>query len=58
MGLLRLLLALAVVGAHSGFAFILEGREAVTLFFIISGFYMALILNESYTRGAFSFFLQ
>lgn len=52
MGLLRLLLAAAVVAEHStpicGFRFT-GGHLAVRLFFIISGFYMALILTTKYT---------
>ena len=52
MGCLRLLLALAVVDSHSqnlmpGIA----GGEAVQLFFVISGFYMALILEKKYHRA-------
>ncbi|MFP5039474.1 acyltransferase family protein [Parasediminibacterium sp. JCM 36343] len=51
MGLLRFLLAITVVLAHSssifGFSFV-GGPTAVQAFYIISGFYMALILNEKY----------
>ncbi|MDZ4816303.1 MAG: acyltransferase [Verrucomicrobiota bacterium] len=51
MGLLRLLLALSVIGTHAGPILgtrMLEGEIAVLCFFMISGFYMALILNEKY----------
>jgi peptidoglycan/LPS O-acetylase OafA/YrhL len=52
MGLLRLLLAAAVVVEHStpiwGVSFT-GGHLAVRLFFMISGFYMALILTTKYT---------
>lgn len=51
MGLIRLLLAISVVIAHSSSLFgqtLWGGELAVELFFIISGFYMALILNEKY----------
>ncbi len=53
MGILRLLLALSVVvfhcdGSLSG-KVLVGGEFAVKLFFIISGFYMALILHEKYT---------
>ena len=52
MGFLRLLLAAAVVAEHStpicGASFT-SGHLAVRLFFIISGFYMALILTTKYT---------
>ncbi|MCG1035930.1 acyltransferase family protein [Polaribacter sargassicola] len=51
MGLLRLLLALCVLVAHSGAIFgfgLVTGKTALHSFFVISGFYMALILNEKY----------
>ncbi len=51
MGIIRLLLALSVVVSHCGnigiFSFI-GGRTAVESFYIISGFYMSLIINEKY----------
>jgi peptidoglycan/LPS O-acetylase OafA/YrhL len=52
MGNIRLLLALAVTLAHSGLLFgfkHIDGEIAVESFFIISGFYMSLILNEKYS---------
>ena len=57
MGMLRLLLAVIVILNHVQFAggpnpFIYEGfpaSTAVEIFFAISGFYMALILNKKYT---------
>jgi peptidoglycan/LPS O-acetylase OafA/YrhL len=53
IGFLRLLLALAVVFNHTksiaGFGFI-SGPMAVQSFFILSGFYMALILTEKYQK--------
>ena len=51
MGFLRFLLALSVLAAHSGTLFglnLLPGDMAVEAFFIISGFYMAMVLNEKY----------
>ncbi len=52
MGILRLILALSVVIAHAGpiagFHFV-GGLIAVKTFFIISGFYMSMVLNEKYT---------
>ncbi len=51
MGTLRLILAIAVVIFHSSSIFGIEsvgGQIAVQAFYIISGFYMALILNEKY----------
>jgi peptidoglycan/LPS O-acetylase OafA/YrhL len=52
MGFLRLLLAATVVAEHStpicGLAFT-GGQLAVRLFFMISGFYMAMILTTKYT---------
>ena len=54
MGLFRLLLALSVMTAHMGKAIVgfhqLRADIAVQCFYIISGFYMALILNEKYNR--------
>lgn len=51
MGLLRFILAITVVIAHSssifGFTFV-GGVIAVQAFYIISGFYMTMILNEKY----------
>lgn len=52
MGLVRFLLAISVVIYHSarphhGLTFV-DGLAAVKFFFIISGFYMALILNGKY----------
>lgn len=56
MGVIRLILALAVVLSHmpgSGVGFI-SGGLAVQAFFIISGFYMALVLGSKYAdRGLF-----
>lgn len=62
MGLIRLILAYAVVLNHSkpihGY-FVVPSNAAVTLFFMISGFYMALVMTEKYTgpnriRGFYS----
>lgn len=60
MGLLRFIYALAVVIIHTTpiLGFTLLSRDlAVWSFFIISGFYMGLILNEKYTGKNSSFFL-
>jgi peptidoglycan/LPS O-acetylase OafA/YrhL len=52
MGVIRLLLAASVVITHVHDPvlerFLIDGALAVKLFFVISGFYMALILNEKY----------
>jgi peptidoglycan/LPS O-acetylase OafA/YrhL len=53
MGLLRLFLALSVVIHHlpqRSFAWLNAG-VAVLVFFMISGFYMALIINERYSKA-------
>ncbi|GAA3919287.1 acyltransferase [Hymenobacter algoricola] len=58
MGIIRLLLAIAVVIAHSTSIFgfrMVEGAIAVQAFYIISGFYMALVLNEKYVGQAHSY---
>ncbi len=53
MGVIRLLLALSVLVFHSGHPIfgltLVDGFPAVSLFFTISGFYMAMILNEKYS---------
>jgi peptidoglycan/LPS O-acetylase OafA/YrhL len=65
MGSLRFVLALSVAGAHAaGFfgisaAWILPGSRAVQIFYIISGFLMAMILNGKYAdtpRGNWTFY--
>jgi peptidoglycan/LPS O-acetylase OafA/YrhL len=63
MGILRLLLALAVVVAHVQEGGILglpffEGTayQAVSCFFIISGFYMALVLRTKYQKKTKAFY--
>lgn len=62
MGILRLLLALSVVIAHSAPVYgyrMTGGVRAVQGFYLISGFYMALILNEKYVgRGAIRAFYR
>lgn len=54
IGLLRTLLAISVVIAHSSLICgynIVDGTIAVQSFYMISGFYMSLILNEKYTNN-------
>jgi peptidoglycan/LPS O-acetylase OafA/YrhL len=65
MGLIRVLLALAVVTTHSkvlfglGFTGLVYGKNAVEMFYTISGFYMALILNQKYTGpGSYRTFIK
>ncbi len=58
MGIFRLLLALSVVAAHSSSFFgtyLVGGKIAVQAFYIISGFYMSLILSEKYIGKAGSY---
>ncbi len=53
MGILRLVLALAVVMGHSGLLFgwtLFESVAAVQCFYVISGFYMALVLDGAYEK--------
>ncbi len=60
MGILRLLLALSVVAVHSGNilgAHLVGGQVAVESFYIISGFYMSLVLNEKYVDQNNSYYL-
>ncbi|MBF0170181.1 MAG: acyltransferase family protein, partial [Nitrospinae bacterium] len=52
MGTLRLLLALSVLNMHAPFGdlfLFVNGGVAVLLFFIVSGFYMSLVINDRYT---------
>ncbi|PDT88109.1 hypothetical protein CO669_20960 [Bradyrhizobium sp. Y36] len=55
MGLLRLLLALAVIGDHARppFAWLhfTAGTIAVEMFFVVSGFYMQMVLSQRYTSA-------
>ncbi|MEK6628840.1 MAG: acyltransferase [Bdellovibrionota bacterium] len=58
MGLLRYLLAIAVVIDHSGgirYSTLITGTLPVQAFFLISGFYMSMILAEKY--NSFSLFI-
>jgi peptidoglycan/LPS O-acetylase OafA/YrhL len=50
MGLIRVFLALSVVlwHIHEAPQKLLNGAVAVLLFFVISGFYMAMVINEKY----------
>ena len=58
MGLIRLLLALSVVVSHTGnsFKILSNGNDCVQLFFIISGFYMFLILDKKYYKLSNSYY--
>ncbi|MEH6457517.1 MAG: acyltransferase [Cocleimonas sp.] len=61
MGVLRYLLALSVVIAHSTSVFgitLVGGYMAVQIFFIISGFYMAMVLNEKYNSRDYFLFIS
>jgi peptidoglycan/LPS O-acetylase OafA/YrhL len=65
MGVLRLFLAVSVLATHLGHGrgvlglSLLNGEFAVECFFIISGFYMALVLNEKYNYpGSYWAFIQ
>jgi peptidoglycan/LPS O-acetylase OafA/YrhL len=52
LGLIRVFLALCVLVVHAGFQPVFpNGQFAVELFFVISGFYMALVLNTKYPAG-------
>lgn len=62
MGIIRALLAIAVVVYHSYYLFgerMTGGIVAVQAFYMISGFYMALILNEKYKdkKGSWKLFI-
>lgn len=61
MGVIRLLLAVSVVLAHTSSLFdfrFVGGKLAVELFYIISGFYMALVLTEKYNmKNSYKLFI-
>jgi len=62
VGILRIILAVAVVIGHSDSIFgirLTGGIVAVEVFFIISGFYMTMILDEKYIgKGSYVLFLS
>lgn len=58
MGCCRLALAMAVVLVHGGgFSPMIGGALAVQAFFVISGFYMALVLHTKYPPGPKSYWI-
>jgi peptidoglycan/LPS O-acetylase OafA/YrhL len=59
MGSLRLFLALSVALGHFGLPLGVPTSDiAVQSFFVISGFYMALVLNEKYRPGSYGLFIS
>jgi len=54
MGLLRFYLAICVIAQHCGGPFLpwqmQDGTQAVRIFYIISGFYMAMVLSTRYSK--------
>ena len=61
MGILRVYLALCVVAWHANGFFpwsVQDGREAVEIFFLISGFYMAMVLSGQKYPSVGSFYLS
>jgi peptidoglycan/LPS O-acetylase OafA/YrhL len=59
MGSLRLFLALSVAFGHFGMPLGFPTSDiAVQSFFVISGFYMALVLNEKYGPGSYWLFIS
>jgi peptidoglycan/LPS O-acetylase OafA/YrhL len=63
MGLLRFLLAISVIISHAGLMWgmkLVSGTMAVQSFFIISGFYISLVLNEKYIgkNDSYSLFIS
>lgn len=61
MGILRIYLALCVISTHSAPVFFWQmhdGRQAVQIFFIISGFYMAMVLSSSRYATPRDFYLS
>ncbi len=59
MGTLRFLLALVVAYGHFAVPLSFPTSDiAVQSFFVISGFYMALVLNEKYGPGSYWLFIS
>jgi peptidoglycan/LPS O-acetylase OafA/YrhL len=58
MGAIRFFLALSVVASHTGFLLFIPGRASVVVFYVISGYLMTLILNNTYTTGCFCILFQ
>ena len=59
MGSLRLFLALAVALSHFKIPLEVPSSDvAVQCFFVVSGFYMALVLNEKYPPGSYWLFIS
>ena len=61
MGFLRLFLAFSVVLGHTwqgGYPYTLTGAAAVQCFYVISGYYMAMILEEKYQSAIGTFYLN
>src|SRR5947209_991086 len=57
MGLLRLMLACSVVLSHSGAGVVFTGPDkAVQTFYIISGFYIAMVLDKTEAYKSASLF--
>src|SRR5262245_47535053 len=54
MGILRVYLALCVIATHTHSVFpwgMHDGRQAVQIFYIISGFYMEMVLSGRYASA-------
>ena len=62
MGLLRLLLSLSVLAAHTQYwpkyFHGVGGLSAVEIFFVISGFYMSLVLSKTYKGNRRAFYIN
>src|SRR5262249_5898882 len=58
MGFFRLALALCVIGSHTGYLLWVDGRSAVFIFYIISGYLITKVLSEVYTTGAGHFYVN
>lgn len=58
MGFLRLYLACIVAFSHAGIRSWIDASDAVQFFFVISGYYMALILDGPYKGDPLRFYLN
>jgi peptidoglycan/LPS O-acetylase OafA/YrhL len=58
MGFFRLALALCVIGSHTGYLLWVDGRSAVFIFYVISGYLITKALNEVYVSETANFYIN
>ena len=58
MGIIRIILAVSVLGSHAGFQLWTDGRSAVLLFYVISGYLITSVMNTSYKNEVINFYIN